>query len=77
MVAPDRFSSSNFSNGYLITATPYTNQLNFAFWPYYTTEAINLARATEQPVTQGVLFTFGSFPGPAKAYNGSVHVVSE
>jgi len=75
MVAPERFPDS-LENGYLITATPYTNQLNFAFWPYYTNEAINLARATEQPVTQGVLFTFGSFPGPAPSFRGNVHVVT-
>lgn len=30
MVQPDRFPES-LPNGYLITATPYTNQLNFAF----------------------------------------------
>ena len=30
MVAPERFPDS-LENGYLITATPYTNQLNFAF----------------------------------------------
>lgn len=44
--------------------------------PYYSTEAINLARATEQPVTQGVLFTFGGIPGPAANYQGNVHVVT-
>jgi hypothetical protein len=35
-----------------------------------------LARATEQPVTQGVLFTFGGIPGPAANYQGNVHVVT-
>lgn len=57
LVAPDRFPSSQFTNAYFITLSAWTNQLNFAYWPYYTNEAINLARATEQPVTQGVLFT--------------------
>jgi len=77
-VAPERFPEGTFpyDNSYLITATPYTNQLNFAYFPYFTNAAVSAARASEQPVTRGVLYTFGSFPGPAPAYTGNVHVVT-
>ena len=59
LVAPERFPEGTFTtdNGYLITATPYTNQLNFAYFPYFTNAAVNAARASEQPVTRGVLYT--------------------
>ena len=58
-VAPERFPEGTFpyDNSYLITATPYTNQLNFAYFPYFTNAAVNAARASEQPVTRGVLYT--------------------
>jgi hypothetical protein len=50
--------------------------LQLMFGQYYTNAAANLARSTEQPATQGVLFTFGSLPGPAPSYTGNVHVVT-
>jgi hypothetical protein len=38
--------------------------------------AATLARKTEQPVTQGVLFTFGSITAAAPDFKGSVAVVT-
>jgi len=75
-VFPDRFSSKDLTNAYLVTLAPQTNQLNFFYYPYYTNAANTRARQTEQPVTQGVLFTFGMLPGPAPSFNGKVHVVT-
>jgi hypothetical protein len=90
-VFPSRFSTDELTNAYLVTLAPQTSQLNFLYYSvcpfarmrsmmtfgqYYTNAAANLARSTEQPVTQGVLFTFGSLPGPAPSYTGNVHVVT-
>jgi len=75
-VAPTRFSSSDLSSAYLLTLGPQTTQLNFFYYPYYTTASANRARATEQPVTQGVLFTFVALLGPAVEFTGSVYVVT-
>ncbi|CAD6581137.1 MAG: hypothetical protein CYPHOPRED_001494 [Cyphobasidiales sp. Tagirdzhanova-0007] len=76
IVAPSRFPATQFTNAYLITLSAWTNQLNFAWFGHYSNDAINLARATEQPVTQGVLFTFGALSGKAPMYKGNVHVVT-
>lgn len=51
-------------------------QLNFVWSPSVTPAAAERVRATEQPVTQGVLFTAGSLIGPAPEYRGSVLVVT-
>jgi pimeloyl-ACP methyl ester carboxylesterase len=78
-VFPARFGSqSNLSlaHGYLVSGLPQTSQMNFLFYPFYPTAAALLARKTEQPVTQGVLFTFSSIPGPAPGFTGSVAVVT-
>lgn len=78
-VFPDRFgphSNLSLAHGYLVTAAPQTSQINFLYYPFYSTAAATLARATEQPVTQGVLFTFGSIAQPAPAFKGSVAVVT-
>lgn len=32
IVFPDRFSSSELTTAYLTTLSPWTNQLNFAYW---------------------------------------------
>merc|ERR1712072_1631163 len=46
------------------------------YYPYYSNAAAELARETEQPVTSGVLFTFGGLPGPAKEFSGKVLVAT-
>lgn len=74
-IFPSRFSN-DLSNAYLVTATPSTNQLNFFYFPYYSPDSFNLARVTEQPVTQGVLFTFGALPTPATTYSKPVLVAT-
>ena len=55
---------------------PQTQQLLFWYFPYYSDAAFQRNRQTEQPVTQGVLFSQGSLMQPASQYTGAVHVVS-
>jgi hypothetical protein len=64
------------SFGYLATAVKQTTQMPFLFAPNFTPAAQRLLRATEQPVTHGVLMTFASVLAPAPAYNGTVAVVT-
>jgi hypothetical protein len=68
--------ASQLNNAYLITRTPSSGQLNFQWYPGLSPEAMNVARVTEQPVTQGVLITLAtllrstSFTGPLQVVNG-------
>lgn len=72
-VFPNRLGNS--PDSYLVTGTDYSGQQNFAY-PYYVTPAANkLQRETEQPVTQGSLFTIGNLGGPTK-FTGPVMVVT-
>jgi len=75
-IFPERFSADELDDGYLVTANAQQNALNFLYRTGYTAAAADLARATEQPVTPGVLFTFGGLPGPAPEFTGKVHVVT-
>lgn len=75
-VAPTRFTSSELSPAYLIMLAPQTNQFNFYSYPYYSPTAFATSRANEQPVTQGVLFTWGKFGGPAPDFKGFVYVIT-
>lgn len=73
MVFPQRLG--NLPDSYLVTATSFSGQQNFAY-PYYVTAAANkLQRNTEQAVTQGGLFTIGGLAGPAADFNKPVLVV--
>lgn len=72
MVFPNRLGS--LPDSYLVTGTQYSGQQNFAY-PYFVTAAANkLQRETEQPVTQGSLFTIGS-TGGATTFTGPVQIV--
>ncbi len=61
---------------WLVTATPATNQLGFWAYPHYDSDAFELARSTEQPVTLGSLFTTGSAVEPAPAFFNPVQIVT-
>lgn len=74
MVFPDRFGSA--PDSYLVTGTLFSGQQNFAFPKYVTDGANMLQRETEQPVTQGSLFTIGALSGPAKSFTGPVQVIT-
>jgi pimeloyl-ACP methyl ester carboxylesterase len=74
LVSPRNFAG--LPRGYLMTALPQTSQINFWYWPEYTPEAAQLTRAKEQPVSHGVLLTFGTLPGPAPDFKGTVAVVT-
>ncbi|KAH7929248.1 alpha beta-hydrolase [Leucogyrophana mollusca] len=76
LVFPGRFSPSDLPNAYLATLSPWTNQINFFYFPYYSQAANDRARMTEQPVTQGVLFTIGTNTKPATDFKGPVRVVT-
>ncbi|KAF7983051.1 hypothetical protein HWV62_24720 [Athelia sp. TMB] len=75
-VFPARFSPAELTNGYLVTGLPQTNQLGFFHYPGYAQAAFARARATEQPVSQAVLFTQGTLTRPAPDFKGPVHVVT-
>ncbi|KZT28741.1 alpha beta-hydrolase [Neolentinus lepideus HHB14362 ss-1] len=77
-VFPDRFNQSGLPSTYLTTLAPQTQQLNFWFFPYYSDAAFDHNRKTEQPVTQGVLFTFTQtgLIQTATSFTGPVHVVT-
>ncbi|KZT28740.1 hypothetical protein NEOLEDRAFT_1239282 [Neolentinus lepideus HHB14362 ss-1] len=75
-VFPDRFNQSGLPSTYLTTLAPQTQQLNFWFFPYYSDAAFDHNRKTEQPVTQGVLFTQGGLMQNATSFTGPVHVVT-
>lgn len=75
-VFPERFSKDELSNSYLATLAPQTQQIVFWFFPFYSPAAFNRSRETEQPVTQGVLFTLGTIIQPAPNFTGPVHVVT-
>lgn len=55
---------------------PQTNQFNYFYYPWYTQAAFEHTRATEQPVSQAVLFTLTTIIQPATSFKGPVHVVS-
>lgn len=73
-VFPSRLGDA--PDSWLVTGTQYSGQQNFAY-PYYVSDGANkLQRQTEQPVTQGSLFTIGALAGPAKSFTGPVQVVT-
>ncbi|KAF7796598.1 hypothetical protein EIP86_007780 [Pleurotus ostreatoroseus] len=76
-VFPDRFPTSELSNAYVVTGTPYSDQFNFFYFPYFSDGAFQRARATEQPATQGVLFSQTAIMGSADSFTGPVHVDSK
>lgn len=45
-------------------------------YPSYMDAAADYARSTEQPITQGMLFTFGFVSAPAPEYEGFVYAVT-
>ncbi|EGN93867.1 hypothetical protein SERLA73DRAFT_188982 [Serpula lacrymans var. lacrymans S7.3] len=73
---PNLFPAANFSNAYLVSLAPQTFQLNFFYYPYYSTAVFDESLTVEQPVTQGVLFTFGTTPNVSSSFLGPVHVVT-
>jgi pimeloyl-ACP methyl ester carboxylesterase len=73
-VDPDRFGS--LPHSYLMTVAPQTFQTFFLQYPFFTAAAGRLSRATEEPVTQGALFTSSASPDVVKTYNGSITVVT-
>ncbi|KAH7923574.1 alpha/beta-hydrolase [Leucogyrophana mollusca] len=75
-VSPTDFPADEFSNAYLVTLAPQTFQLNFWYYPYYSQAAFDGAVSIEQPVTQGVIFTFGTTPPVSSSFTGPVHVVT-
>lgn len=71
-VFPKRLGS--LPDSYLVTATQYSGQQNFAY-PYFVEDGANkLQRATEQAVTQGAIFTIGSLGGPT-TFTGPAYVL--
>lgn len=76
-VMPSRWNNSAaLPAPYLVSLAPQTNQPNFYWYPYYLPQAATIARATEQPVTQGVLFTFLQVGGSAPDFKGFVYSVT-
>ncbi|KIJ63687.1 hypothetical protein HYDPIDRAFT_92149 [Hydnomerulius pinastri MD-312] len=76
LVFPTRFSNAELTNPYLVTLAPWTNQLNFWYFPYYAQGVADYARMTEQPVSQGVLFTVANNITAAEQFTGDVRVVT-
>lgn len=74
MVFPQRFG--NIPEDWLVTATPFSGQINFNYPPTVTPSANTLNRNTEQPVTQGSLFTIGTVGGVADGFTGPVQVLT-
>lgn len=74
MVFPDRFA--NIPEDWLVTATPFSSQINFNYPPTVTKASTKLQRATEQPVTQGSLFTIGTLAATADQFTGPVQVLT-
>ncbi|EMD39654.1 hypothetical protein CERSUDRAFT_92149 [Gelatoporia subvermispora B] len=75
-VFPQRYSSGELPNAYLVTLANQTQQLNFWYYPYYSEAAFQRNRETEQPVSQGVLFTQTGLIKNATDFTGPVHVVT-
>ncbi|KDN52480.1 hypothetical protein K437DRAFT_220589, partial [Tilletiaria anomala UBC 951] len=73
LIFPERLA--NATSNYLVTATPYSAQINFNVPAYVTNDAVALVRSTEQPVTQGAFFTLGSLVGPSN-FTGPVQVLT-
>ncbi|UZJ52421.1 hypothetical protein CBS101457_001741 [Exobasidium rhododendri] len=73
-VFPDRFGS--VPQNYLVTGTPYSGQINFNYPATVIPASVKLQRSTEQPVTQGPLFTIGSLGAPAPGFTGPVQVLT-
>jgi pimeloyl-ACP methyl ester carboxylesterase len=74
MVFPDRFGG--IPSEWLVTGTPYSAQQNFLYPATVIPASVTLNRETEQPVTQGSLFTIGSVDAPAPGFTGPVQVVT-
>ncbi|EPQ54849.1 alpha/beta-hydrolase [Gloeophyllum trabeum ATCC 11539] len=75
-VFPERFKDADLASTYFVTLAPQTQQLNFWYFPFYSDAAFQRNRETEQPVTQGVLFTQGVLMQNATQFTGPVHVVT-
>ncbi|KAH7911761.1 alpha beta-hydrolase [Hygrophoropsis aurantiaca] len=76
LIFPTRFSPTEFTNAYLVTESIWTSQLNNWYFPGYSQTVADYARATEQPVTQGVLFTNANNITAAPDFKGDVLVVT-
>ncbi|GJE91974.1 alpha/beta hydrolase [Phanerochaete sordida] len=75
-VAPNRFANKGIANAYVVNQSPYTNQLDFFYFPYFSDAALQRSYDTEQPATQGVLFTQAAIMQNATGFRGPVHVVT-
>lgn len=73
-VFPGRFGG--IPQDWLVTGTPYSAQINFLYPATVLPASVTLNRETEQPVTQGSLFTIGSISAVAPSFTGPVQVVT-
>jgi pimeloyl-ACP methyl ester carboxylesterase len=73
-IFPDRLGDK--PDTWLVTGSNASDITGFFFPPNYAQEAFDLARATEQPVTLGSLFTVGDVGGVAQNFTGPVQVVN-
>ncbi|CBQ68236.1 conserved hypothetical protein [Sporisorium reilianum SRZ2] len=61
---------------WLVPGSNASDILGFFYPPFYSEASFDLARATEQAVTLGSLFTIGAVGGVAKEFRGPVQVVN-
>ncbi|EST06734.1 hypothetical protein PSEUBRA_004657 [Kalmanozyma brasiliensis GHG001] len=66
---------SNKPPVWLASGSEAGNQIAFFYPPYFSDASFRLARATEQPVTLGSLFSIGAVGGPSN-FTGPVQVVN-
>ncbi|KIJ67167.1 hypothetical protein HYDPIDRAFT_107880 [Hydnomerulius pinastri MD-312] len=82
LINPEAYPANEYANGYLVPIAPQPYLLNFfSLLPYpspstYDPAVFNASLRVIQPVSSGVLYTFGSAPAVAQGYNGSVFVVT-
>ncbi len=74
-LVPDISSRLQRPQDWLVTATNYSNQQMFTYPAFATQDAVAQARRTEQPVTQGSLWTIGSIGGVSN-FTGPVYIVT-
>lgn len=73
-IQPYRFSE--LSNGYLVSASPISNQIGFFRAPNFDPNMLSLADATKGTVTFGELFTTTAVTMPAMNWTKPVAVVN-
>ncbi|KIJ67168.1 hypothetical protein HYDPIDRAFT_180201 [Hydnomerulius pinastri MD-312] len=82
LVNPAAYPASQYTNAYLVPIAPPPFLLNFFSLlpppspPTFDPAIFNATLRILQPVSQAVLFTFGTAPAVAQEYNGSVFVVT-